>query len=303
MRLERATVGACQVSTVKAMTSATTGEQRPAPTLVLGLVGVLVVASVTRNGHVIRVAMGIVALYIGGEATGRRRYNPVIRGLLAVPGALLVTFNAFPYLLQRWSAQLLSLVVVLAVVAAPAVRQLAPASGAYWLMVLMSIGGIYACVPETGHLQSLVLAVVALGLAEVVTGVRWGPGVTSVGVGMLGWAVVYGGTFRDSAVVGGAASFGLLALAPVVVLCSGRQRLSDGHVTSDRWRTPAMVMLQAATALIVGRTGGLADSAHTAWVQVLPALAATAVITVLAMRMLNRSEAERPAPVSVGKLP
>ena len=254
----------------------------------LAMVGVLVVASVTRTGQTVRLAGGLAALYVAGEygATLRMAW----RALLVAPPAFLVMLNAGPRLQQRWAAPLLTALVVLCAVGIDAVRKLAPVPGGFWMLALMTAAGVYACVPETGHLRALASSIVVLAAIEMITQERLGPGVVTVALGLLAWSVAYGGTFRDSAVIGGVATFGLLALAPVAVLRPryGRRRLSSGIR-----RTVATVLQQAVAALVVSRTGGLADSAVHALTQVVPTVALLVVASHRVLGPGTRSENAR----------
>jgi hypothetical protein len=96
------------------------------------------------------------------------------------------------------------------------------AIGSVWAAVgsLVSAGGVYVGVPETGPAVVVAGALSGLAAALAVTGSRWAP---TAGLGMaavLGWAAMSGAVGRPWAVVGGALCtgvapwFGLRTLLP-----------------------------------------------------------------------------------------
>lgn len=258
--------------------------------VLLVVAGVLAVLALRHGPLWLRVVPGLVVLFLAGEVG--ERLGPWLGGLVALPGALWVVANAAPRWHQRWSVLLLGVVVAAAVVASGRVRRLVPVPGGPWMLGLMTAGGVYACVPETGHVQEVALAVGVAMVAELVAQVRptapaasaapaapaarapqaaqaGQAGLHGVMVGLLGWAVMYGGTYRDSAVIGGAACFGVLVLAPVVALVPAG---AWGRPRGAWLRAAAIVGLQAAAALVVSRTAGLAPTWGRAVVLAVPTL-------------------------------
>ena len=244
--------------------------------------------SVTRNTAFARLVAGIALLFAGGELFASTRMRT--RMAAALPGATLVASGVGVTLTQRWAAPL---VVVVVVVGAGTATHLARriTVGTVWLVMLMTIGGIYACVPETGHIRPLAIAAGLLALVELVTAASLGAGATTAAVGALAWSVAYGGTYRDSALVGGFASFGVLLLEPVAQLLA--QRLPRQWISGRRsmplpMASAAIVAIQAAGALLVSRTAGLART--------LAGSIALTAPTLLAMVVLIAVFAGTPAP-------
>jgi hypothetical protein len=138
---------------------------------------------------------------------------------------------------------------------------------------LLSLGGIYSCVPETDHIRWLAIAVGVLIVGAIVAGSPVDSGALAVMCGLLGWAVLYGGQYRDSAMIGGLGSFGLLLLEPLARLLPNRR---------SHWPTPAiagvLTALQAIGCLVIGRKGGLRADAPGALVVVVPIMFAMAAI-------------------------
>jgi hypothetical protein len=139
-----------------------------------------------------------------------------------------------------------------------------------WGLRVMTLGGLYACLPENGHTRAVGVALVLGAVATVASGSPVvARGAAAMGDGLLGWAVLFGGVYRGSAVVGGVACFGLLVAVPAAV------RIVRG--LGGRVGRPAAVVLvigaQGGWALAVSRTAGIATSAGRAG-----AIAAAAVV-------------------------
>ena len=175
----------------------------------------------------------------------------------AAPGAVLVAANITVPVHQRWAPPLVVIVILAGSVLCVDYERRNDGRGTTAALVLLTIGGIYACVPETGHIEALAVGAGAWLLSEVLTGERVGPGVMLAAVGVMMWAVVYGGTYRDSALVGGFASLGLLLVEPVARRLPGPPR---GLVAERLGRALPMTLLQGSYALLVSRTAGLAPS-------------------------------------------
>ena len=244
------------------------------------LFGLSLLYGATRNAPLVRLAAGFVALWASGELLAGRAV--VVRGVAALPGAVLVAGNIGVPMHSRGQSWLVGLVFVAAAIAVgcrtdrrtrSAMRgEREPESVA--LLALISVGGIYACVPETGHIASLALGVGLVALLERVEpeGIR--PGLAVVLVGALLWAVAYGGTYRDSAVVGGVASLGLVVVEPIARRLPGPKR---GMARGSTAQLLGLVGLQGSFALAVSRTAGLAASSSEAVVIAVPMVVAVAV--------------------------
>jgi hypothetical protein len=139
----------------------------------------------------------------------------------------------------------------------------------------VSLGAIYACVPETDHIRWLALAVGVLVVGEFVLGEPSAPGLASAAVAVVGWAVLYGGHTRDSAVIGGLGAFGLLLIEPL-------SNVGSGNAPRIRFQRAvgalALVALQAGGTLAIARGGGLRATRSAALVMVVALLGAMAVV-------------------------
>lgn len=150
------------------------------------------------------------------------------------------------------------------------VRHGVPAGARVPGAVPVLLGGVlfavYCCVPETSHLPwvALVVAVMAgveLGERRVLP---WASGAVAV---LVFGAGLYGGQFRDSAVVGAVFAwwpFVLVTVAAVVRRRGGVRRRSRRERRLDA--VSAGVGLVAA--VVVARSGGLSVDVADAWVAV-----------------------------------
>jgi len=179
------------------------------------------------------------------RAAGRTRWGPT-PFVVALLGAAAVT-GRFDEPGRYLLVAVGGLIVVLA--AAGVVRFLGD-SGLHWRWVgvaaLVSAGGVWAAVPETGPALVAGGALAGLVAAGLLTGARWAP---SAGVGVaaaLGWAALSGASDRPWAALGGALCAGVapwLAVRPVLPTprWSGRPGpwFLAGHlglvIASSRW--------------------------------------------------------------------
>jgi hypothetical protein len=142
---------------------------------------------------------------------------------------------------------------------------------------LMAFAGIYLCVPETERIAAATLIVAILFVGEV-TGqlpARWPTTLAAATVAV--WAAYYGGVFRDSALVGGFASLGLVVLEPLAVRLPGPRRGIPPPYTA-----PALLVLQGAYAVTVARQAGLRHDVTAALAIAVP----LAVALVVAARLV-----------------
>jgi hypothetical protein len=126
------------------------------------------------------------------------------------------------------------------------------------VLLAVSVVGVYFTVPDTEQ------ALVALGAALPLAFLGWPWPLAALGragayaaTGLLLWVIAAGGVGRGSAVVGGLACLGLLAMEPVSRLVdpgreSALERLPDG-----RSGTVAISLLQLGLVYVAARVAGL----------------------------------------------
>jgi hypothetical protein len=129
------------------------------------------------------------------------------------------------------------------------------------LLVLLSVGGIYECAPDTEISKVLLGAVTPVVVLALEPRLRSSAVIASL-AGLMVWVAVLEGQGRPGAVVGSIACLGVIVVAPLV-----------------RWRASSLrsVLLllatQAALVLYVSRVAGFRHSAWAALALCLPAFA------------------------------
>jgi hypothetical protein len=248
-------------------------------------------AALARQGLLpAELVWALVLLAVGGAATG----TPALRPLAAValgPGAVLLA-AAVDTRHVPW----------------PDVAAVATALGGGFLVadfderfrrrglapVLFAISayGVYAVVPETD--AALVLVGASLPLALV----GWPVPLDGLGragafgaCGLFGWVVAHGGAARTSALVGGAASLGLLVLEPIVRRCARRRTSPLDAIRPGPGRVPLVAALHAGVVFVVGR---LAGTRPRAWEALLIAGVGSALAIRLGLAALRRIPSRRP---------
>ncbi|MDP9019430.1 MAG: hypothetical protein M3N25_01280 [Actinomycetota bacterium] len=221
------------------------------------------------------VALGVAGVLV--DAVPRlRRWLPA----LALPGAWLLATGV--QVDQEW----IPLAVAVAVAGGGAlvadfdsrwsVRPLGPA------MVAVSLAGVFVTVPETKE------AMPVLGAALPLAVLGWPANLASLGAGgslavtgLLAWTVAQGGTFRDTAIVGGLACLGMLVAEPLSRL--GRANRHGRRLPRPPWVLTAVVIVHVVVVLVAARVAGLGKDLAGAVVIAALALAAGAVAS-LAIR-------------------
>ena len=260
---------------------------RPAPTplrvtidgrtVALAAAGSLAVGALAQDLEFAVLAGGVALLGFAGYVTAERAWPT--RALAALPGGLLIVAAPLVDVDQWWARLVVIMLLAAAAVALPDLAQRWDGTGAIGLLLAAGAVGVYACVPETDHLEYLVPAYLVLGLSEAVVRRPFGPGVALAACGLLCWAVLFGGTTRDGAIVGGLACLGLLLLEPVARrLPGGASALVGSGAVSG---VVAITVLQGGYCLAVSRTAGLRTDA---WV-------ALAIVAVAAIGLLVTTRA------------
>jgi hypothetical protein len=268
-------------------------EPLPVAGLLMAGAAVVVLARVDQLGD--GLVLGILALagagLVADVVPGCRRFLP----LLALPGAWIVATGTEAT--QPWAPLVLGATVALGGALVESfdrhwsVRPLGPS------LVVASFVGVFVTVPETREALPVLGAVLPLALLGwPVNLASLGAGGSLAATGLLAWTVAQGGTFRDSAMVGGLACLGLLLTEPFGRLLLRRRRLS-GH----RYRVGtvlAILAVHVVVVLLAARVAGLRDdlgSAVTlAGVTLALALAAAVVITLVdhaGLHTTDRAEA------------
>ena len=237
------------------------------------------------------VTVSVCVLAVGGFVADRSKLGLVGRLAAAGPGALLLAATpALQPLVPNWCLVLLgSATVVGAALASEMDRHHARLALAP-VCLAVSVVAVYETVPDTDLVLVLLpLALVLALLAWPVPMTRFGSGGTYGVVGLLLVVVVVGGRGRLSAVVGGAACLGLLALEPVARRIAGASVLDR---LPQRRFTPVLVgLVQLAIVFVATRVAGTRLTVAGAVVVCLLASGSALAVLVVASRLGRSHEA------------
>jgi hypothetical protein len=133
----------------------------------------------------------------------------------------------------------------------PALRRMVAIAGAAPMAIVSALVATFLCVPETDQFRFAVVIPVGVLVVEVLLrrqiGVHW----YGLAAASIAWAGLYGGTERNSAVIGALFAWWAVLLAPLVALVRPVA-------------VPAVATLVAAVgsvaAVVMARTGGISDS-------------------------------------------
>jgi hypothetical protein len=177
--------------------------------------------------------------------------------LAAMPGAVMLGFHAgLPS--RRWIQIVVVLLTVVGGWGMADFDQRWADRGYVPVLWAVTVVGVYYTVPDTTE------ALVLLGAALPIALVGWPRALASFGLagswaaaGLLAWTIGIEGHFRESAIVGGVACLGLLALEPLISLLR-RDRWTPLQLLSPSWW--GVIMLAAADLALVyvaSRVAGL----------------------------------------------
>jgi hypothetical protein len=250
-----------------------------------GLIGpLLVAASVVAmppfRGVPLQLLVGIGALGLAGLTATLLR-SPLLKALLAAPGAWLVT-AASAVNGSEWVVWFTFLAIVAgSALLAESDRHLRAPPIAPWLLAV-TLAGVYATLPDTEEI------LVVMGAAAPLIFLGWPFGWARLGsagsfmtVGLVAWVSAWGGLGRPAAIIGAVASLGVLLLLPLAT--------SALKVPLRSANLSTMFLIHLGVAGAASRVAGLrADPLEAA-------LIATGVLAVglgLIISVLRRTESE-----------
>lgn len=232
---------------------------------------------------------GLLLLGAGGTLWASRRTRVVVALVLLAPGAFLVSRAAAaePHFIRP----LVFVVTVIGGMAAAAWPRWAAMRPAGPLVLLVTFGGVYTCVPDTEH------AVLAVGVALAFAWTGWplrivtiDAGGAAVCVGLVAWIAGVDGAARGSSVVGAMACIGVLAVVPVLRGLGDRVELEPGP-RGELLSTLGIVAIQLGLVAVCSRVAGFAGSAAVAGVIAVATLGAAAFVAHLFFFSLPRDPA------------
>jgi hypothetical protein len=235
---------------------------------------------------------GLAALAGAGLASGLLVGRPPA-AILAVPGAWLVLSRS-GLTLEPWAVVLLGATIVIGgwLLADFDTRWRRQPLGPPLLAV--SVAGVYSTVPDTEQ------ALVALGAALPLAFLAWPWPLASLGragayaaCGSLLWIVAAGGVGRGSALVGGAACLGLLAVEPVARLLDPGRESVLGCLPGGYRGAAMAAALHLLLVYVAARVAGMRPGAVEAALVTMVAFAVSVGLALVATAARRRLAARR----------
>ena len=184
---------------------------------------------------------------------------------------------------RYWAAGAAILVAVLVADGLSDLRSLVPTPGLMPAALLVTLAAIFLCVPETDQIPvamiipSVVLVVELLQQKQM--GLEW----YAVAAASIGWAGMFGATGRPSALVGALFAWWPIVLPMLVNAVRPIRSALDATL---------IVAVGAVAAVVMARTGGIADSWSAVAVSVLGAVVVSAGLAALIVSRPPESERE-----------
>jgi hypothetical protein len=224
-----------------------------------------------------RLALGLALLAVAGGLADLVR-STLLRIVVVIPGAAFVVLALEG--VPRWVRAVGFVAVLLGAPLVAATDRRAPRPTPP--LVLVTVLGVYACVPDTEFARILVGAFLAAALLAFDPELRAVGAGSCAAVGIVVWDACQEGAARPGAVIGAVACLGVLVLVPVF----GRKlRLGDP------WSLVAWVVAGTHVGLVAwcSRVAGLRHSALVATAIVIPGYLIAAGALILARRVRTRS--------------
>jgi hypothetical protein len=223
-----------------------------------------------------RLALGLALLAVAGGLADLLQ-SVLLRSVVVVPGAAFVALALTG--VPRWVKVLAFVVIAVGAPLVAATDRRAPRPTPP--LVLVTVLGVYACVPDTEFARILVGAFLAAALLAFDPELRAVGAGSCAAVGLVAWDACQEGAVRPGAVVGGVACLGVLVLVPVF----GRKlRLADPW-SLLAW---AVAAIHVVLVLWCARVAGLRDSALVATAVVVPGYVVASAALILARRVHTR---------------
>lgn len=283
-------------------------QRRPAPGLagpawvlasVAALAGWFGFEGILTFGLPDELLVGLALLFAGGQLAARVRFPGVAGFVLAVPGAALVA-RSYDFLGAGWVPWLIFFGTVLGAPLAADLDRRAARLGLGPVLLLVTVGGLYATVPDTELSRALLGAAIPVALLGwPLRAARIGAGGAAMAVALLLWVAAIDGWYRPGSIVGAAGALGLLVSEPV-----GRW-LARGRVPGLARNLPTRVLglvivgAQVVLALYASRIAGFESDGFVAFLLLFPGLFAGVVFGAcmgITSRRRPHRRRERPSP-------
>jgi hypothetical protein len=183
---------------------------------------------------------------------------------------------------RYWAAGAAILVAVLVADGLTGLCSIAPTPGLVPAALLATLAAIFLCVPETDQIPVAMIVPGVVLAAELLQrrqmGIEW----YAVAAASVGWAGMFGATGRQSALAGALFAWWPIVLPMLVNLVRPIRSALDASL---------VIAVGALAALVMARTGGIADSSS---VVVVSVLGAVVVSVGLAALIISRSPEPKP---------
>lgn len=220
-----------------------------------------------------RLVIGVALLALAGA--GARFIRPAfLRCFAAIPGAAFVALSLHG--VPRWVKAVVFVAIVIGAPLLAASDHRAPRVAPP--LFLVTVVGVYACVPDTEFARILVGAFLAAAFLALDPDLRAVAAGSSAAVGLIAWDAGQEGWARPGAVIGAVACMGALLLIPVFA-----RRL----VLTNPWSAIAWSVAAVHVGLVLwcSRIAGLRHSAWVAAALVIPAYLVAAGVLILLRRV------------------
>jgi hypothetical protein len=244
------------------------------------------------------VVTGLVLLWLAGTIASRTPAPGLIGPVAALPGAIVLA-GANDGLAAGWVPLLIAAgTVVIGATAADFDRRTGR-FGLGPLLLFVSVGGIYATVPDTELMRAVVgVALALVFLAWPYAAASLGAGGAYAAAGLLLWIAPIEGIGRAGSIVGAAGAFALLVGEPLGRLLAreleGRTRLHRYPIGRPR---STLLVAQVLLVLYATRVAGMAQTASSALILLVPGFVASVafgVLLVMPERRKHRTDASAP---------
>jgi hypothetical protein len=245
-----------------------------------------------------RVTVGLVLLAGAGWIVRWQRPPVIFAMALMAPGALTVAYGTSlgPPMSPTWVQPLIAIATAVGAALAADFDHAQRARALGPIVLAVSVGAVYATVPDTERAMVLVGASIVLLLASFPTPLSsLGPEGAAASVGLLLWVAAADGRGRPGSIVGAIGALALLVVEPLVrriVKPDRRARRPENHLAT----VVLVALAQGALALYAARVAGFEDDGGRAALLLVPMVVAAVLISPMLPPPRSRAPRRRRGP-------
>lgn len=215
---------------------------------------------------------GVLLCLAGGEIAGRTPRPVLLGGLLTVPGAVLIA-RSEDFGGDGWVVWLIVVGTVLGGAFGADLDRRVARLGLGPVLFLISVGSLYATVPDTELARPLVGVALPLAIAGwPLRAARLGAGGAPAAIGVFLWVAAFEGFGRPGSIVGAAGALALLLWeAPGRIAARGKHSGLSRTLSVGRLEL-VVVALQLALGLYAARIAGFEEDGLAAFMLLLPTI-------------------------------